>query len=112
MSANPQVTDATRLQIGAAIKIPPRPADVDSNASAAQPRASGATESRSSGKDTPNRRAGQRTYRVLPGDSFYRIARDQLSDANRWRELLTLNDALVKGDPKNLKPGQVILLPD
>jgi nucleoid-associated protein YgaU len=105
MSANPQVTDAARLQIGTVLKIPPLPADAEAGASQS-------SESRQPERDTPKPRSTQRTYRVLPGDSFYRIARDQLGDANRWRELLTLNNALVKGDPRKLKPGQVILLPD
>ncbi len=57
--------------------------------------------------DTP---AG-RIYTVKEGDSLWRIARDQLGDASRHPELAKLNEAVLDGDPDNLKPGQKIILP-
>jgi nucleoid-associated protein YgaU len=99
MKANPQVTDPRRMALGTAIKIPPLPSDLTRDAQVAASR-------------TPSVAASARTYRVRPGDSFYRIARDILGDAARWRELFELNEALVNGNPRTLRPGQVILLPD
>ncbi|MFQ5589875.1 MAG: LysM peptidoglycan-binding domain-containing protein [Phycisphaerae bacterium] len=99
---NPQVKDVRRLRIGSRIKIPPRPKGGSAartlNARRALPVDKGAED--------------QRTYRVRPGDTFYAIARSVLSDASRWEEIFALNRALVKGDPKNLQVGQVLVLPD
>jgi len=49
---------------------------------------------------------------VKPGDSLYRIAKDQLGNAERWKELLALNKAVIHGDPTQLQPGQTLVLPD
>jgi len=56
--------------------------------------------------------AGKRTYKVKSGDSFYKIAKEQLGNAERWKELLALNKTLVNGDPSSLQPGQTLVLPD
>ncbi|HUU83452.1 MAG TPA: LysM peptidoglycan-binding domain-containing protein [Phycisphaerae bacterium] len=89
IQANPQVKDPNRLLVGTVINIPPldRPAR------------------------TPPAPAGEGTYLVQEGDSFYGIAREALGDANRWQELLALNSSVVDGDPTNLRPGQVLKLP-
>ena len=89
MEANPQVTDPNRLLVGTVIKVPPL------------------------GERTQTAAAATRegTYRVRQGDTFYGIARDVLGDPGRWKELLDLNSALVNGDPKNLRVGQVLELP-
>lgn len=99
MKANPAITDPTRLRAGTTLRIPPL-----------------AEDSRRAARDRKSlprttTRGGARTYTVKRGDSFYKIARDQLGDANRWRELLQLNSALVHGDPKRLQIGHVIVLP-
>jgi nucleoid-associated protein YgaU len=49
---------------------------------------------------------------VKSGDSFYKIAKEQLGNAERWKELLALNKTLVNGDPSSLQPGQTLVLPD
>ena len=51
-------------------------------------------------------------YKVKSGDSFYKIAKEQLGNAERWKELLALNKTLVHGDPSSLQPGQTLVLPD
>ncbi len=56
-------------------------------------------------------RSQVRAYRVKKGESFYTIARDELGDASRWREIFRLNKSAVKGDPRRLKAGQLIYLP-
>lgn len=55
---------------------------------------------------------GKRTYVVKSGDTFYGISRSVLGSAARWRELYELNRDLVSGDPRNLRPGQKLTLPD
>jgi len=102
--SNPGISDPARLALGTAIKIPPLPQDVDArmaNAAAAK-----------KGPATTVNAAGKKTYKVKPGDSFYKIAKDQLGNAERWKELLALNQALVHGDPLSLQPGQTLVLPE
>ncbi|MHC4695382.1 MAG: LysM peptidoglycan-binding domain-containing protein [Planctomycetota bacterium] len=103
MDANPQIGDPRRLRIGASIKIPPAPPAETPSASKGQRRLAAVA-----GGDA----AGRRTYRVEPGDSFYSIARKVLADASRWEEVFALNNNLVKGDPKKLQVGQVLVLPN
>ncbi len=57
-------------------------------------------------------RVERRTYTVKPGDTFYGISRNVLGNASRWKELLELNSELVAGEPRNLRPGQELVLPD
>jgi nucleoid-associated protein YgaU len=108
--ANPDVTDPTRLTPGTAIRIPPAPLRSSRAASAPSTARTAAPGQPTSTGATPAG-GGKRTYTVQSGDSFYRIAERQLGNANRWRELLQLNSALVNGDPTRLRPGQVVVLP-
>lgn len=99
--SNPGVSDPTRLALGSTVKIPPLPADIDTRMANAAP-----------ANTRPSAPTGKRTYKVKSGDSFYRIAKEQLGDAERWHELLALNKTLVHGDPTALQPGQTLVLPD
>ena len=47
-------------------------------------------------------------YIVEPGDSLSSIARDQLNDLSRWRELAYMNSIAA---PYVIQPGQTIMLP-
>ena len=47
-------------------------------------------------------------YIVEPGDSLSIIARDQLNDLSRWRELAYMNSIEA---PFIIQPGQTIMLP-
>lgn len=49
-------------------------------------------------------------YRVTSGDSLYTIAQKKLGNANRWREIVALNKALLKGKT-TIFPNQWLLLP-
>lgn len=64
-------------------------------------------------KDLPEDvdKANLKSYKVKSGESFYTIARDQLGDASRWKELFRINKSSVKGNPKNLRVGQKIFIP-
>ncbi len=98
--ANTQVDDPAMLRVGSVIRIPPAPTPgTNSSVTSAVPM-------------TGSRPVAKRTYEVKSGDSFYAIARDQLGNAARWKELLALNHDLVKGDPTRLRPGQVVVLPE
>lgn len=47
-------------------------------------------------------------YTVKIGESVSSIARDELDDVNRWRELAKLNDLLA---PYVIRTGQQLLMP-
>ena len=49
-----------------------------------------------------------RTYLVKPHDSLMGIARTQLGDQKRWKEIVQVNPGLT---PENLTAGQTIKLP-
>jgi nucleoid-associated protein YgaU len=100
MKANPDV-DPAKMQIGATIRVP---ALADRNSAKATPVAGAARKSASMA-------AATKTYTVRPGDSFYRIAEEQLGDATRWNELFELIKTVVGTDPSRLKVGQVLSLP-
>jgi nucleoid-associated protein YgaU len=103
LDSNPQIGDATRLEVGAEIKIPPLSATAQASSTDARVVKTASPAQRSSNR---------RTYTVKAGDTFYGIARDVLGDASRWKELLAMNEALVKGDPTRLQVAQVIVLPE
>lgn len=85
VEANPGL-DPARLKVGQQLVIPPLPQAAAAPAAAA---------------------AGDATYTVKPGDSYYTIARKVLGNPGRWRELEQLN-----GIPaEELRAGQVIKLP-
>jgi|GEM_PF-2948411 len=103
LAANPQISDPSRLRVGAIIKIPPAPNELQLTPADQTP----------SG-NPPSQAAPQtsRSYTVKPGDSFYAIAESQLGSSSRWEEVFELNKKLVNGDPKRLQVGQVIVLPE
>lgn len=107
MNANPNIKEPTHLRIGTPIRIPPLVVNTKAPYFASRTVAHKPITPQTT---TPAKQ--HRTYRVQAGDSFYRIARDQLGDAGRWRELLAMNDTLVHGDPTRLQVGHVVLLPN
>ena len=50
-------------------------------------------------------------YTVQPGDSLWRIAREQLGNGNRWGEIYEANSEKI-GDPRLIRPGQILEIPD
>jgi len=52
-----------------------------------------------------------RVHQVAAGESLIRIARDELKDAGRWREILALNKDVI-ADANHVRVGQVLRLPD
>ncbi len=104
--ANPELGNPNALRLGTAIKVPALPADVNA-------RVAGPSRTDKPATDAPTRAPnGKRYYTVKSGDSFYNIAKAQLGNAARWKELLSLNSALVHGDPTSLQPGQKLVLPE
>jgi nucleoid-associated protein YgaU len=52
-----------------------------------------------------------RLYIVRAGDTLSGIARSQLGNANRWREIFALNREIIS-NPDRIIPGQVLVLPE
>lgn len=102
IKANPQIANPDVLKIGTALRIPPMSAIT---ADTGRPIGPGGV---APGVGTP----GTRSYVVQSGDSFYKIARDELGDPTRWQELYELNRATVGDDPSKLRTGEVIVLPE
>ena len=98
IDANPDHSNPRRLRVGAVLRIPLRP-DRPEKARAAAVTPSG------------NTAAGQRTYVVREGDTFYGIAARELGSAGRWTELFELNKDEVNGKANRLRVGQVLVLP-
>ncbi|MET9884534.1 LysM peptidoglycan-binding domain-containing protein [Streptomyces sp. NPDC006430] len=55
--------------------------------------------------------AKKRTYTVRAGDSLSAIARRELGNEARWRELYAMNKGVVGSNPDLIRPGQVLTLP-
>jgi nucleoid-associated protein YgaU len=60
-------------------------------------------------KEVPLTGSG-RIYTVVEGDSLSRIAKRELGDAGRWREIFEANSDIVK-NPDLIFPGQKLRLP-
>ncbi len=63
---------------------------------------------------TPSERAeetGASVYVVGAGDTLEAIARNELGDRGRWKEIYQLNKTTVQ-DPESIRPGQRLLLPE
>lgn len=54
--------------------------------------------------------AAPRTYTVKAGDTLWAVAKQQLGDGNRWREIYQNNVAVIGPDPNIIRPGQVLRL--
>lgn len=51
------------------------------------------------------------TYEVEAGDYLWKIAKEQLGDANRWTEIYELNKEEIGDNPNLLQPGLELQLP-
>lgn len=52
-----------------------------------------------------------KTYTVKPGDSLFNIAKIQLGDSSKWRDLYTANKATIGSRPELIKPGMKLVMP-
>ncbi|MBP0935248.1 LysM peptidoglycan-binding domain-containing protein [Streptomyces goshikiensis] len=55
--------------------------------------------------------AAKRAYTVRTGDSLSEIARRELGNEARWRELYAMNRGVIGSNPDLIRPGMVLTLP-
>jgi len=115
IKANPQIRDPRRLRIGEEVTIPP-PAweqDVRPQATVQKPGSGGADQpAERAAEASSQKQMPPQPYRVREGDTFYSIAQSLYGSGSRWQEIYDLNRDLVRGDPRKLRPGMVINLPE
>lgn len=54
----------------------------------------------------------KKSYVVQEGDTLYGISKKLYGDPQRWTEILSLNKSVLRGDPRRLRPGMSLTLPD
>lgn len=84
------------LQVGTRLRLAPPAAAAD--------KAAAATPPPKKEKDA----ASERTHKLAKGESLSKLAARYLGDANRWREIQSLNKI---ADPANVPVGSVIKIP-
>ncbi|MGE5708477.1 MAG: N-acetylmuramoyl-L-alanine amidase, partial [Bacteroidota bacterium] len=50
-------------------------------------------------------------YTIQRDDTLWKIAKEQLGDGTRWKEVYELNKDVIGGDPNSIRPGTQIKLP-
>lgn len=51
------------------------------------------------------------SYTIKPGDNLWDIARNQMGDATRWKEIYSLNKDVIGTNPDLIHPGNTLELP-
>lgn len=59
----------------------------------------------------PDTKPVPKVYVVKPGDSLYKIAKLQLGDGKRWRDIYLANQKAIGPAPDKLQPGIKLVMP-
>lgn len=113
--ANPRLTRPNQLPVGAVVKIPTKPTSRRGDRTVRRGRTAGQNPSHLSAMKPITRKpvsSNRRVYAVKSGDSLYLIAKRQLKDGSRWKEIFELNKTVIGQDPAHLKIGQKLILPN
>ncbi|GMU82938.1 MAG: hypothetical protein AMXMBFR47_28090 [Planctomycetota bacterium] len=106
--------NAKKLYVGRTIVIPPKE-DAPASASRTEPAPPAAPASGGTGATTPagtrtGRAETRGTYTVGENDTLVKIARSQLGDGERWREIYELNRDKLS-NPNRVIKGMVLKMP-
>ncbi len=110
LKANAGVKSPRNLKIGQVLVIPAPPASAKAKTVSGRPAPKMAKPSAVSARN-PAAAGSTRTYRVLPGDSFYSIAKKMYGQPGRWKDIYAANRTLVKNSPTRLRPGMTLRIP-
>ncbi|MER5727711.1 LysM peptidoglycan-binding domain-containing protein [Streptomyces sp. NPDC002138] len=110
-TATREAADRMAAQARSAAQVtPPKPAPAAPKPAAAAPHRPAPAPAAAAPKPAPA--AKKRTYTVRPGDSLSAIARRELGNEARWRELYAMNKGVVGSNPDLIRPGMVLTLPN
>lgn len=98
------IKDPTRMVIGTRIDLPS--IEVLTGKPQVQPTQPALPQPDAAAAQTSGRR-----YTVKAGDNLGTIAKAQLGSTKRWQDLLSANSKVLR-DPKQLKPGMVLVIPE
>ncbi len=107
--------DKNSLQVSQKLQIPIQDDTSHSNAIAeavsamSNPKRTTSSSRRNSGRDS-TASAAWRWYQIKPNDRYSKIAREQLGDEKRWKEIFELNKNIFS-DADVIRPGVLIKLP-
>ncbi|RXZ77244.1 LysM domain-containing protein [Paenibacillaceae bacterium] len=89
------------------LKVGTKPAAAaGTTATAAKP----TTTVKDAGAKRPDERVPATTYKLKPGENLWSVAKKQLGDENRWKEIQKLNN-IKDADLKKLQAGMMLKLP-
>ncbi len=69
------------------------------------------TTSNQAPQPTPTTTVQSKSYKVVKGDSLWKITKQLTGNGARWRELYELNKGLVGANPNLIYPNQNLVLP-
>lgn len=52
-----------------------------------------------------------KTYKVVKGDSLWKIAKAQYGDGSKWSTIYNANKSVIGANPDKIKPGQKLVIP-
>lgn len=113
LAANPSLKNPRNLKIGTEIIIPPSGDSVGQSGAKSSLGSDSLVSTNRSGGAQPARtvEASGKTYTVQQGDTLYGISQRVYGTGSKWETILKNNRALLRGDPKRLAPGMVLLIP-
>ncbi|MEU2827315.1 LysM peptidoglycan-binding domain-containing protein [Streptomyces lavendulae] len=109
VSPKPPMATPPRPPVAAAPRTPAAPPPPVSGRAMPSPTSAAHKAVPVSPKPSPT--AKKRMYTVKQGDSLSAIARRELGNEARWRELYAMNRAVVGPNPDMILPGMVLTLP-
>jgi len=66
---------------------------------------------KSASASRPDTKPVPKVYTVKPGDTLYNIAKKELTDGNKWRDIYNNNLNTIGKNPNVILPGQKLVMP-